>query len=234
MTIATLKTTSEDVVKALYENLPNHYDVYNTDVDPTPESANEKNSTWFVLRRCQFGLGHKLCQRMSERLPLSKKQWYWAIKIAGESLQPKTTDVTTVDTTKIKDLFDNAISDRLKNPSVHLRLIDGSIVVVKRAGNRTRNRENIGTLVVADDGRYPTNKFYGRIGHNGEFRPTRKCNNAIVAKIQEFAENPADVAAQYGRLTGNCCFCRKALTDTRSTKVGYGPVCARNFNLPWG
>jgi len=34
--------------------------------------------------------------------------------------------------------------------------------------------------------------------------------------------------------TGNCCFCRRELTDKRSTEVGYGPICADHFSLPWG
>lgn len=47
----------------------------------------------------------------------------------------------------------------------------------------------------------------------------------------------ADEAAALGHLTDHCCFCGLTLTDDgegRSVEVGYGPVCARKHNLPWG
>ena len=52
--------------------------------------------------------------------------------------------------------------------------------------------------------------------------------------LKAFAADPETVAAQYGSLTGNCCFCGRKLTDDRSTNVGYGPVCADKFGLNWG
>jgi hypothetical protein len=42
------------------------------------------------------------------------------------------------------------------------------------------------------------------------------------------------VAAEHGHKTGNCCFCSRPLNDARSTEVGYGPVCADKWELPWG
>ena len=40
--------------------------------------------------------------------------------------------------------------------------------------------------------------------------------------------------AAIGRRTGSCCFCARELTDGRSVRVGYGPVCADHYGLPWG
>ena len=56
----------------------------------------------------------------------------------------------------------------------------------------------------------------------------------IAARLREFADDPARVAGEHGRLTGNCCFCHHTLEDARSTAVGYGPVCASHYGLPWG
>jgi hypothetical protein len=44
----------------------------------------------------------------------------------------------------------------------------------------------------------------------------------------------AEQAAAFGRLTGQCVFCARELTDQRSIDVGYGPVCAGKNGLPWG
>ena len=45
--------------------------------------------------------------------------------------------------------------------------------------------------------------------------------------------NPTEAAKVSGKLTNQCCFCNRALTDERSVIHGYGPVCAQNFGLPW-
>ncbi len=47
----------------------------------------------------------------------------------------------------------------------------------------------------------------------------------------------ARIAYEYG-LSGRCMFCARDLTDDRSNPhrggVGYGPVCADKYGLPWG
>lgn len=51
-------------------------------------------------------------------------------------------------------------------------------------------------------------------------------------------EELQQVAAQYGALHSHCIFCSRDLTDERSDPkqggVGYGPVCANKYGLPWG
>ena len=47
----------------------------------------------------------------------------------------------------------------------------------------------------------------------------------------------AETAARIGFSTHHCMFCSRKLTDegeNRSVDVGYGPVCAKRYNLPWG
>jgi hypothetical protein len=53
----------------------------------------------------------------------------------------------------------------------------------------------------------------------------------LVALLERFAKEPAKVASEFGRATGRCCFCNAALTDARSTAVGFGPVCAETWSL---
>jgi hypothetical protein len=57
---------------------------------------------------------------------------------------------------------------------------------------------------------------------------------AVTAALASLAADPAAACSAYGHLTGACCFCRLPLTDARSVAVGYGPICAGNFGLPWG
>lgn len=41
----------------------------------------------------------------------------------------------------------------------------------------------------------------------------------------------ADIAAQFGALTGRCVFCNRKLTDEASIAAGFGPVCAGKNGL---
>src|SRR5262249_50313934 len=93
-----------------------------------------------------------------------------------------------------------------------------------------------GTITVSNGGRYGefNSKWYGYISFEGKFEPSRNCTPEIEKFLHEFAADPAKVAGEYGRLTGNCCFCGLKLTDERSTAVGYGPVCSEKYGLPWG
>jgi hypothetical protein len=55
----------------------------------------------------------------------------------------------------------------------------------------------------------------------------------LMALLTEFAENPKKIAILHGQLTGNCCFCSLPLSDPKSLKLGYGPICASHYNLPY-
>lgn len=128
-------------------------------------------------------------------------------------------------------LFDRA-REHLRFPKVRLTTDAGREVVLSVAGERSRRP---GTLNVADDLPYgePGRRWYGRIERDGTWGgASAPCD--VLAIVAAFAAEPAKVAAEYGRMTGSCCFCGRRLTDERSTEVGYGPVCAGHYGLPWG
>jgi hypothetical protein len=131
----------------------------------------------------------------------------------------------------IYSLFETAISHELKFPKIRLRASNGGTVVLKLNGSRSKYE---GSIAVTDDRPFGENSYYGRIERNGAWIPGRDSSPAIVALFDALAANPAEVASEYGRLTGNCCFCSTPLKDARSTAVGYGPICAEHFGLPWG
>lgn len=128
-------------------------------------------------------------------------------------------------------LFECAVSHDLKFPKIRLQAANGGVVVLKLNGPKSKYQ---GSIAVTDDRPFGENSYYGRIERNGAWIPGRDSSPAIVVLLEELAQNPAEVAARYGKLTGNCCFCQTALRDARSTAVGYGPICAEHFGLPWG
>jgi hypothetical protein len=142
---------------------------------------------------------------------------------------PKRGKAQLGDLTEVLTLFGRAA--RLRNPKINLDFPDTGKIVLSVAGPRSKAP---GTINVATPGGYEANTWYGRVNLDGSFTPTRQAPAALEARLALFAADPAKVAGEHGHRTGQCCFCNRPLTDERSTEVGYGPVCADTFALPWG
>ena len=131
---------------------------------------------------------------------------------------------------EIQKLFDKAIQ-HLKYPKVRLQTATAQPVVLYRAGKASKY---FGQLMVTDGSRFGCGKYFGHIDLDGNFHSTQDSTPEVVSLLKQLSEDPAGVASRYGKLTGNCCFCSLPLSDKRSTDVGYGPVCAGHYGLPWG
>lgn len=166
---------------------------------------------------------------------LSEKQVFWANKLAdraeGKEQKAAGREVTLGNFHRLVQLFKHA-QEHLKYPKIRFVLASGAEVTLSLCGSRSQYQ---GQINVAS-GRYgePGAKWYGRINHQGVLATGRDYTDEVADCITEFAKDPAGYAAKYGHLTGACCFCNKALEDERSTSVGYGPVCAKNYGLAWG
>jgi len=140
-------------------------------------------------------------------------------------------------------LFDRA-RGHLKMPAVELGVPGHAAIRINVAGERAREP---GSLTVLSAERFPVagqefgeRKWFGRILRDGTFQAGRDLRadpayeGAVTARLVAFAADPRKVGAEDGLLNGRCCFCRKSLTDERSTGVGYGKKCASNWGFPWG
>lgn len=131
-------------------------------------------------------------------------------------------------------LFTKA-KEHLKFPKVRL-MVGGTKIVLSLNGVRSKTP---GFVSIAGEGTYPNRAYYGRVSPDGAFAPfskgtTPEFMTALTALLTEFGSDPARVAKEHGKLTGNCCFCNKVLglgEDKRSIHVGYGPVCADHYGL---
>jgi len=132
-------------------------------------------------------------------------------------------------------LFDRA-AEHLRNPAVVLGVpgMESTTLRITRAG---QSAAQPGTLNVLDNvriGRNGRRRWYGRVTRAGVFEMSPGAAPAMTERLQDLARDPVRVASEHGRLTGNCCFCNRSLEDERSTSVGYGPICAGHYGLPWG
>jgi hypothetical protein len=158
-------------------------------------------------------------------------QAYWLHKLATPRQQRDTSRPLEA-FTGITEMLERATTGKkaLKRPKVVLRTEAGRFIRVATPGPESKFA---GKLTVASP------EFgcgwYGTIDTaTGAFRPARDCDDDVLAALRGLDEDPVGVATSYGKLVGQCCFCSRDLTDEKSTKVGYGPVCAARYGLPWG
>jgi hypothetical protein len=163
--------------------------------------------------------------------PLSSTQTYWVSELAKRATAPK----AAPETVKVGASFAGVIalfgktSGKLKNPAIVLATDTGAQARLSLAKPTSKNP---GFIYVRLDGEY-----VGKISPAGEFQPFKLApaqRDALLGLLEALAADPAGVAAAYGKATGNCCFCSRGLTDKRSVEVGYGPICADHYELPWG
>lgn len=138
-----------------------------------------------------------------------------------------------IDCRSIIEMFDFA-STKIKYPNVTIPITQYEKLKFHRMSATSRAPGNI---TVTDGGKFPDHKLYGEISHSGKFlwnaiiiRRDRWVVPAIVKTIDNFTE----LAAISGKETGFCCYCGLGLTNKHSLAVGYGPICAANYGLPWG
>jgi Family of unknown function (DUF6011) len=168
---------------------------------------------------------------------LSPKQWYWVNELANRA----NGTATPVATTQVGNM--SAIVEMLNFAKGHLKFpailvaAENQTLKLNIAGKMAKVPGSINVCSSEKDATGQRN-WFGRVTPEGEFQPSRKfpteTQTAIASALIALANDPAKAASDYGHMTGSCCFCGKTLTDERSTSVGYGPICAGHFNLPWG
>jgi len=172
---------------------------------------------------------------------LSEKQLFWVRELTkrgeaklSQTSQPSQAPAAPASTSfsRIVELFGKAG----RRAVVVFRTQDGTDFRLSIAGEGSQQP---GSINVTDTSRgYDNRTWFGRIGTNGAWQPSRKLDARTIAQVEAaltaFNADPAKAAAAYGHMVGSCCFCSRELTDERSVSVGYGPICADRFGLPWG
>ncbi len=185
-----------------------------------------------------------LLSQLERKGSLSDKQWYWIGKLADTAEKAKegipdfTQEVEVGDFGGVIQLFKNAAASGLKNPKIRLGIPMGTHnqpLALSVAGHKSKHP---GCVNVTNGEPYHHNTWFGRITPHGVWQPSQHVEPDLMARLMTLlsalAQDPAGTASKYGRLVGYCCFCHSELSDERSKAVGYGPVCAKNWGLPWG
>lgn len=135
---------------------------------------------------------------------------------------------------QINQMFHHA-EMKLKQPSIRLRTSSGRKLLVypDRYPSRPVDPSNPTSPVGLQIRQ--SNQIVGLVNFTDRtFTPRKDLPVEARQTILDFLADPIRSAQSYAELTGDCCFCGRFLTDPRSVTVGYGPVCADRFALPWG
>lgn len=171
---------------------------------------------------------------------LSPKQMFWVEKLRDRANGKTDTDASKVeilgDFQNIKKLFDTGIANgnfkRMPKITIGYTGANDTFQAIRLsvATSRAKVPGSVNVVGVA------TGNWYGRIVEDGGFQQSYKfpAPKKMIGLLKEFTENPAEVAARSGQISKSCSFCNKTLTDLRSREVGYGPICAGYYKLPWG
>jgi len=148
---------------------------------------------------------------------LSPKQWGIVSRIAG----------SIKDETPVDNGFDAVITmldlagTKLKYPSF---TVDG--IKFQRI-NKGKNEGAVSITIKV------TREYIGRINRNGSVVTFKGWQNGYDDTLDAIRLDPVAALREAGHAHGRCAFCHLPLNDERSTTNGYGPVCAKNFGLPW-
>lgn len=181
--------------------------------------------------------GGDLLAQWDEKHRLSDKQWPWIDTLAERGTAAAQAPAATPAIAQgglepIVAMFDKAARE-IQFPTV--QLLAGELELkLTRAGPQSRNPGTVS--VVSRRGSYYDRTYYGRVNRDGTWAPSKDgtTHPEIYAALAELAANPAEVAVEYARRIGACCFCGTEIKTKASLRAGYGPICASNYGLPWG
>ncbi len=201
------------------------------------------DGAWGVLCDAQHVSGATVTVTLrdgrTKAVELAEQVGTWRENFIYATAAPKPVATTAIgDLSGVLALFAKA-QQYLKFPAIVLSVPAADLTLrLSVAGPRAKVP---GSITVLDANKQNGDRdWLGRITTDGAYQPSRLTNGrteAIVARLREFARDPARVAADHGKLTAVCCFCNQPLgrgKDKRSVDVGYGPDCADHFGLPWG
>jgi len=159
---------------------------------------------------------------------LSHKQWDWVEKLV---LRNTPLEHLYGSFDPIRVMFRMAADNgNLKRPKIRLISPEGRFVQL----NFYPDSSVIKVFVDGWQG-HGHRKFAGRI-EGDKIIPWAKDRMTpdVCSVIQELALDPIGTAKAMAKLLHACMYCGSRLTDPPSKEAGYGPTCAKNYELPWG
>lgn len=195
--------------------------------------ANPAEQKWLNDNQARFDFASSLCAALERFGSLTPGQMAAIQRCMAKDVERNAARVVEqaklaeraveVNATKLEDAFKKA-SAALKRPKITL-----AKTTFKPAKADSKNPGAIYvTKKLSAVGEEYEGAYLGKV-FGGKFFPSRDCSPEQQAHVVEIMNDPKRAAESYGRLTGNCCICSRALVDPVSVANGIGPICAERF-----
>ena len=146
-----------------------------------------------------------------------------AAAVAAAAAHPKPA-APVLDMKPLADFLGAAKARGLRFPKARFLAPGGGELRLSVAGPQSKAPGSIQVVV--------RHNWLGRVEPDGTVVGFRlAADAAVLDTLTKVAADPAGMAKAYGALMGRCSFCKLALTDAFSVEHGYGPVCAKRWNL---
>lgn len=184
-------------------------------------------------RECYGDFPNSLVDQFDRKGRLSDRQMFFVDKLYNE--RKIAAPAAIVRLGRIQAMFAAARERSVAEPKLYLTTATG------RELELTPNQKFAGSINIKDRRETRWNAkfqneskvYYGYITASGEYNPHGNAPDILPA-LESLALDPVEAARLYGHKTSSCMFCGIKLRAGASTTVGYGPVCASNYGLPWG
>lgn len=117
---------------------------------------------------------------------------------------------------KMIQVFQKAKENGYKKPKIRTELFNFSLAPAGGA--------NAGWVYVTNS----ETTYIGKINPEGKFVGYKTPAETLSALI-EVCKDPLEASIKYGRRTGNCSCCGRALDNKESVELGIGPICRSKF-----
>lgn len=117
---------------------------------------------------------------------------------------------------KMIHVFQKAKENGYKKPKIRTELFDFSLAPAGGA--------NAGWVYVTNN----ESTYIGKINPEGKFVGYKTPAETLSALI-EVCKDPLEASIKYGRRTGKCSCCGRALDNAESVELGIGPICRQKF-----
>lgn len=153
--------------------------------------------------------------------------------------------------TGIVDMYTSEFFDALNRKQIdqHFKSLSSAIEGIKEklSVERIQRRKAdtpVSATVLQEDEIFVLNGEYyktkkSKAGHlyamrwDGE-RWDYESAKGVIRKLTPEMRATAEQASEFGHTYHCCVYCSRGLNDSRSETVGYGPICADKYGLPWG
>jgi hypothetical protein len=158
--------------------------------------------------------------------------WFWIAKLVNESQNGSNQQRKDM-IAFLSDSFLYAIGMGLKRPMIRMQVNNRryKIYLSKRGTLCFKSGKVMpGTSDPVGDEEYVGCLF------NGKFLPN-KARDVLTEEqvvLDNLSIDPVGFLFKTSKDMDRCCYCNLPLEDKRSKDVGYGPICAGRWGLPWG